>query len=130
MSGGGARRGASGFTLLEMLVAVAILAALAAVIPRSLVSARAAMDGSRNWMQARLVAEALLADDLGGFAQRPGIRRGTRDGHAWSAVLAPNGTVAASPEKSDRVLLDLRLAVQVDGAATLRVETLRIGYAR
>ena len=52
----------AGFTLLEMLVAVAVLALLAGVVPRSFVFARSILDHSRDWVAARLVAEAVLND--------------------------------------------------------------------
>lgn len=118
-----------GFTLLEMLVAVAILAALAAVIPRSFVSARAALDGSKDWLEARLVADAVLSQELAGPALRPGVLSGDVDGRRWRAVLEPSRSLARA-EGSDRALLDVRLAVSVSGDAMLRVETLRIGFAQ
>ena len=43
----------AGFTLIEMLVAMAILAALAGLVPRSFVFARSILDHSRDWMDAR-----------------------------------------------------------------------------
>jgi prepilin-type N-terminal cleavage/methylation domain-containing protein len=122
--------GERGFTLLEILVAVAILAALVAIVPRSFVSARTAIDRSEHWLEARLVAEAVLNGDLADRNLRPGIRRGNLDGHRWAAVIVPSRIVAGSPEEMDRILLDVRLAVSVSGAATLDVETMRVGFAR
>ena len=53
----------AGFTLIEMLVAIAILAVLVGIVPRSFVFARSIIDHSRDWMDARLVAESVLNDD-------------------------------------------------------------------
>ena len=120
----------SGFTLLELLVAVAILAALVTLIPRSFVSARAAIDRSQDWLEARLVAEAVLSGELADRNLRPGTRRGTMDGHGWVAVIVPSRFMTGQPEGTDRALLEVRLAVSVAGAATLDVETTRIGLGR
>lgn len=123
-------RGDRGFTLLEMLVAVAILAALVAVIPRSFVSARAAIDRSEDWLEAGLVAEAVLNSELADRNLRPGTRRGTLDGRRWAAVIVPSRIDGGATEATERILLDVRLAVSVAGAATLDVEAMRIGSAR
>ena len=124
------RRGERGFTLLEMLVAVAILAALVGIIPRSFVSARAAIERSQDWLEAGLVAEAVLNAELADRNLRPGVRRGTLDGHRWAAVIAPSRILAVRPEGTDRILLDVRVAVAVSGEAALEVETVRIGAAQ
>ncbi len=124
------RRGERGFTLLEMLVAVAILAALVGIIPRSFVSARAAIERSQDWLEAGLVADAVLNAERADRNLRPGTRRGTLDGHRWAAVIAPSRIIAVRPEGTDRVLLDVRVAVAVSGEAALEVETVRIGAAQ
>ena len=124
------RRGENGFTLLEMLVAVAILAVLVAMIPRSFVSARAAIDRSQDWLEARLLAEAVLNGELADRNLRPGARRGTMDGRTWAAVIVPSRFAAGRPGGIDRALLDIRLTVSVSDNASLDVETTRIGLAR
>ena len=123
-------RSENGFTLLELLVAVAVLAALVTLIPRSFVSARAAIDRSQDWLGARLVAEAVLSGELADRNLRPGTRRGTSDGHSWVAVIVPSRFMTGQPGETDRALLDIRLAVSVAGAASLDVETTRVGRAR
>ena len=118
--------GARGFTLLEMLVAVAILAVLVSIIPRSFVYARALINRSESWTEARLVADAVLNGELAGQDLRPGSRRGEMDGHAWVATLTRNDRLSAGAE-SGRALLQVNLQVMVSSRETFTVETLRIG---
>jgi prepilin-type N-terminal cleavage/methylation domain-containing protein len=121
------RDGDAGFTLLEMLVAVAVLAVLAGLIPRSFVAARAMFNRADNWMQARLVAESVLNQELAGRGLRPGVMSGTVDGHEWTAELETSRLPMAQSEETNRVLLDVRLEVEVSPRDTLEIETMRIG---
>ena len=120
----------AGFTLLEMLVAVAIMAALAGLIPRTFVTARAMIDHSESWLHARLVAEAVLTEELTGMDLRPGTRQGVMEGRQWTAVMQPNAALASASAEGNRVLLDVLLTVPVSARHTLEVETMRIGSAR
>jgi prepilin-type N-terminal cleavage/methylation domain-containing protein len=116
-----------GFTLLEMTVAVAVLAALVAVIPRSLVAARTNFERSQDWLQARLVAEAVLNEELVGSSLEIGTMRGRMDGRAWSAVLDPLQALSSSDPQVTSILLNVRVSVAVAGGETLNVSTVRIG---
>ena len=124
------RNGECGFTLLEMLVAVAILAVLLSVIPRSFVAARAIINRSESWMDARLVAETVLNEELAGMQLRPGARRGVVAGREWTAVLTPNGPLSADGRETGRLLLNVRVGVKVSPVETLEIETIRIGLAQ
>jgi prepilin-type N-terminal cleavage/methylation domain-containing protein len=119
--------GEAGFTLLEMMVAVAVLAAMASIIPRSFVAARANFDRSEDWLKARLVAEAVLAEELAGNTLRPGVLSGSIDGRAWSASLGPNFTLSSRSPEIGRILLDVRVKVAVEGGESLEISTMRIG---
>jgi general secretion pathway protein I len=116
----------AGFTLLEMLVAVAILSVLVGIVPRSFVFARSAIDHSRDWMEARLVAETVLNDELVGPQLAPGTRGGVIEGRRWRATLNRNTAIAAEPAESGEVLLDVRIEVDVGGGKSLQIETMRI----
>ena len=120
----------AGFTLLEMLVAVAIMAVLAGMIPRSFVYARALINRSESWMEARIVAEAVLNGELGGADLRPGVRRGTIDGRSWRASVQRNAILSAGTADPKRALLDVVITVPVSSAETLTVETMRVGLAQ
>ncbi len=119
----------AGFTLLEMLVAVAILAVLAGMVPRSFLYARALINRSESWMEARIVAEAVLNGELGGDL-RPGIRRGTIDNRPWRASIQRNAILSAGTADPERALLDVVITVPVSSVETLTVETMRVGLAR
>ena len=121
------RRSDSGFTLLEMLVAVAILAALVGIVPRTLATARGLVDRSQDWMEARLVADHVLNDELTGNSLRPGTRRGTVDGRRWRAVLQRDLDIPDETPETGRVLLAVTVEVAITGSQTFEVETMRIG---
>ncbi len=114
----------SGFTLLETLVALAVLSVVLAVIPRPLVQARATLDDSAQWLRARMVMDAVLADPLGpGMPLVAGQRSGTIDGVPWTARL----TQSPLTVRSDSAWLLLTVAVEVamPRGPTLRADTLR-----
>jgi prepilin-type N-terminal cleavage/methylation domain-containing protein len=123
------RGGNAGFALLEMLVAVAILAVLVSVIPRSFVFARTVIHRSEAWTEARLVAEVVLNGELAAGDLQPGTRRGDVDGRAWVATIQRNAELSAGVQ-SNRALLQVNLQVDVLGEDRLTVETLRIGAAQ
>lgn len=120
----------AGFTLIEMLVAVAILAVLVGIVPRSLVFARSILDHSRDWMDAGLVAETVLNDELVGPALAPGTRGGVIDGRRWHATLRRNTSLHTESVESGRMLLDVRIDVEVGAGKSLEIETMRIGGAQ
>jgi prepilin-type N-terminal cleavage/methylation domain-containing protein len=119
-------RSDAGFTLVEMLVAVAILAVLVSIVPRSFVFARSIIDHSRDWMGARLVADAVMNDTLTGNALQPGARAGELDGRRWRATIRPESIPGMPAPDNGQLLLDVRLEVDVSAGRTLEVETLRV----
>ncbi len=124
------RNGQAAFTLLEMLVAVAIMSVLVGMVPRSFVFARALINRSESWVDARIVAEAVLNGELGGSDLRPGTRRGAIDGRGWTAILQPNAGLSAGGADAERVLLHVRVVVPVSSVENLEVDTMRVGFAR
>jgi prepilin-type N-terminal cleavage/methylation domain-containing protein len=129
---GGARNprrrgdGEAGFTLLEMMVAIGILAVLVSVVPRTFVFARSVIDHSRDWLGARLVAESVLNDTLHGPGLQPGARSGTVNGRRWRATLRPMNLPEATAPEGGQTLLDVKLEVDVSTGRTFDVETIRI----
>jgi prepilin-type N-terminal cleavage/methylation domain-containing protein len=117
----------AGFTLIEMVIAVAVLAVLVGIVPRSFVFARSIIDHSRDWMGARLVAEAVLNDELAGPKLQPGGRGGLIDGRRWKATLRRHTAMGTPVLETGRMLLDVRIEVEVAAGRTLEIETMRIG---
>ena len=111
-------------------MAVAIMSVLAGLIPRSFVYARALINRSESWMEARLVAEAVLNGELAGGDLRPGVRRGTINGRAWRASLQRNSILSAGATDPERALLDVVVTVPVSSVENFQVETMRVGSAR
>ncbi len=117
-----------GFTLLEVLVAVAILAALLYVVPRSLVIARSSVVQSHAWLEARLVAEEVLAEELTGANLHPGTFAGVTHGRRWRAVVLPSPIASGRGPKGE-MLLEARLSVNVSPSRNLAVDRLLVGVA-
>jgi prepilin-type N-terminal cleavage/methylation domain-containing protein len=129
-SGGRTRRAArrdAGFTLLEMLVAVLVLATLASVVPRGLVAARTNLERSEDWLDARLVAETVLNEALAGRSLKPGVIGGVVDGRRWRATLRRMPTAVDEEAETNWVLLDVKIEVAITGRKMLEVDTMRIG---
>jgi len=83
----------SGFTLMEVLVALAILSlslgVLLAIFSQSLDRAHK----NQLAMEARVLAQALLDQSVAEHDLRPGERRGgRRDGLSWTVSIKPFGT--------------------------------------
>lgn len=119
----GARTSRGGFALVEVIVALAVMAVLAGVIPRALVSAREAARQTEAWHQSAMLAQLLLAERTSGPALRAGTTRGEASGRKWSVTVAPRSGSAATA----RPLLDVRIDVEVSGGRMLTVETVRVG---
>ena len=122
-------RGRSGFTLIETLVAVAIMAALLAVVPGGLVTARRNIDQSEALLRARLVAEAALSGDLGGSDLVPGMRQGQISGRGWTAVIGLDKTLLDPAVESLWVPLIVSVTVEVSNGRSLTVTSERVGHA-
>lgn len=117
----------AGFTLLEMLVAVAVLALLVSIVPRSLVFARSIIDNSQDWIGARLVAESVLNDVLVGPGVQAGVKTGEIEGRRWRATLRRHTGLQPTMLESGRMLFAVEIEVDVSAGQSLRVDTLRIG---
>jgi prepilin-type N-terminal cleavage/methylation domain-containing protein len=79
----------SGFTLVETLAALAIVAATAVVIQRGMVIARAGVDRVEATAAAEALARSLIETGLDQAAPRVGTWSGRSDGLAWTIVAEP-----------------------------------------
>src|SRR3979411_2960541 len=93
-------KGQAGFTLLEALVALALVLAFAAVLGPHLSQARRIMDHAEG----RVAAQVLLRSLLDAPFDRSGLVKASRDGETgglrWRIVAEP--VVAAAPGAPDR----------------------------
>ncbi|MCL5966269.1 MAG: prepilin-type N-terminal cleavage/methylation domain-containing protein [Deltaproteobacteria bacterium] len=79
-----------GFTLLEVLVSLAILSSLLILAYRVVSGAIAAEDRSERWTTAVLLGEALLRETAAGFPavqESDGKFDPPNDGYAWKTVV-------------------------------------------
>ncbi|WP_445504887.1 PulJ/GspJ family protein [Microvirga sp. G4-2] len=104
----------SGFTVLEALVALAILTGVTASILLLLSSLRAAQLNSRLRLASTLQAQALLNRVGRDIPLESGIRTGTfMDGRKWSIAIQPFGSDVAFERTRSHVLYDVRVLVGV-----------------
>ena len=75
-----------GFTLIETLVAFAVMATLLSVLFRGVVTLRAGAFAFDARMQEDVIARAILDDALANRTLRAGTYSGMRDGRRWTMV--------------------------------------------
>ena len=99
----GARRFAdrSGFTLVEALVAFAVMATILGVLYRGVVQTRASAAGFSSRTQEEAVALSLLADFRVRRDLRDGSYAGTRDGRPWTLRASPLDLASQLPKGMD-----------------------------
>jgi len=117
---------ADGFTLVEMLVAFAILATASAVLLQVFGGGPRAAGQARSLRHATLLAESVLERVGGDILLAPGTVEGRGvDGLRWQVTQAPHGTEAerlAWPVDPYRV----RVAVLDGSGEVLSLSTLRL----
>lgn len=120
-------RGQAGFTLVEVLVALAVLAAVTVVIQRGVVAATGSVARAADLASAERVARTLLATPLGPL-DGSGTRAGALAGHQWSMSLEPMPAAAvdAEGEALRWQPVRVRLVVSAGAARPVEVETVRI----
>lgn len=140
-----------GFTLIETLVALTVVALVSVALQRGFVAARLALARAESLFAGETVARSILETRLDELAPGPGVRRGTTDGLAWtvtsdpldlpfaSAAPRPAAAGVAGPAAADgpkparpkAVWVPLRVTIEVaagDGPK-LVVETIHLGKA-
>ncbi|RXF70285.1 PulJ/GspJ family protein [Hansschlegelia zhihuaiae] len=81
--------GRDGFTLIESMVALVVLAAVMLVAQRGIVAARLGLDRARSTIAAEAVARSIVETELDRLAPVPGVRDGETDGIAWRVTAEP-----------------------------------------
>ncbi|MFT3755853.1 MAG: prepilin-type N-terminal cleavage/methylation domain-containing protein [Pseudoxanthomonas sp.] len=127
------RSSQSGFTLLEVIVAFALLALALSLLLGALSGATRQVRGAEDAGRAALHAQSLLAQAGVGVALRPGVTEGEWEGgrYRWQLQVSPYADPARSPPMlaapGTARLLQLQLDVRWGEAAgqTLQVRSLR-----
>ena len=79
-------RDASGFTLIEVLIAFCVMATLLSVLYRGVVTMRQGANAFDEHTDREIVARAVLDSALADRTMKPGTYHGTRDGRRWTIV--------------------------------------------
>ena len=124
-----ARRGTAGFTLIEVLVALAVVAAslgaIAMVAGTSLRGTRALERRVALLQTARAVETGIPSRDL----IRIGRTEGEIAGHRWQMDVQPM-TLAGLPETAPWTPYDIRIRVRGPGGEMVALETVRLVRSR
>lgn len=118
--------GAAGFTLIEALVALAIIAAvlssIGAVIATTVkgtrsIDQRLALTGTAETLLASLPARNLL---------KPGRQSGELAGHRWRIDIVPMNVAADAPPTQRFVPLAVNMRLQAPGGPAIQLTTVRL----
>lgn len=86
MTRGGPR---AGFTLIETMVALVVLAVVIVAAQRGFVTARLGLERAQSTLAAEAVARSIVETQLDILAAAPGVRQGATDGLAWTVTTEP-----------------------------------------
>jgi general secretion pathway protein I len=123
-------KGEAGFTLLETLTALAILAiALVSLFQAQSNGLRAAA-AAADYAEARLLGQALLADAVHGWGGPPRSRRGSEGRFNWSIDMAPELAPWAALKSDSWRLYRVRATVAWGPGRRVELLTLKLGQLR
>jgi general secretion pathway protein I len=114
------KRRDAGFTLIEALVALAILGVALAAVLRAYGAGFRSAERSEMQTQALLRAESRLAEAAATLTE-PGERRGDAGGYAWRVAATPFPV-----EGVEKPLLRIEVRVAAPDGAEARLVTLRL----
>jgi prepilin-type N-terminal cleavage/methylation domain-containing protein len=118
----------AGFTLLEALVALALVLAFAATLGPHLSQARRIMDGAEGRVAAQVLLRSLLDAPFDRSSLAKASRKGGANGLQWSIVAEP--VAAAAPGAPDQPRwLPYRVTASVawGSSQVIAAETIRLG---
>jgi prepilin-type N-terminal cleavage/methylation domain-containing protein len=118
--------GQAGFTLLEALVALALILAFAGVLGPNLSQARRIMAHADGRVAAQVLLRSLLDAPFDRAALPNASREGETGGLRWRVVAAPVA-VAAPSEKASWAAFHLTASVAWADGQSISAETIRLG---
>ena len=120
--------GARGFTLIEALVALAIVAAVLGSIGGVIATSVKGTRGIDQRLELSGTAESLLAALPARTLLKPGRQSGELAGHRWRIDVAPMNVAVASdaPQTGRFVPLAITMRLQVLGGPAAQITTVRL----
>lgn len=123
---GWARKRAQGFTLIEALVALAIVAAVLSSISSVIGSTAKATRSIGQRLLLTGAAETLFAGLPARNALKPGRQSGELAGHRWRLDVTPLNAAAAEALDARFVPLTVNLRMQTPGGPAVQITTVRL----
>jgi general secretion pathway protein I len=120
--------GAAGFTLIEALVALAIVAAVLGSIGAVIATTAKGTRSIDQRLALSGTAETILASLPGRTLLKPGRQSGATAGHRWRIDVSPMNVAVASdaPQTGRFVPLAVTMRVQAPGGPAMQVTTVRL----
>jgi general secretion pathway protein I len=120
--------GARGFTLIEALVALAIVAAVLGTIGTVIATTVKGTRGIDQRLELSGTAETLIAALPARTLLKPGRQSGQLGGHRWRIDVAPMNVVVANeaPQTGRFVPLAVPMRLQAPGGPAMQVTTVRL----
>jgi prepilin-type N-terminal cleavage/methylation domain-containing protein len=103
MSVGAERSGEAGFSLVEVLCAMAIAAASLVVLSGGTAGSLKAARALDMHLGARVILQSILEDELAAGETSPGVRQGDSGSYRWELEIAPTAEGAARLPPSHRM---------------------------
>jgi general secretion pathway protein I len=120
--------GARGFTLIEALVALAIVAAVLGTIGTVIATTVKGTRGIDQRLELSGTAETLVAALPARTLLKPGRQSGQLGGHRWRIDVSPMNVVVANdaPQTGRFVPLAVTMRLQAPGGPAMQVTTVRL----
>jgi prepilin-type N-terminal cleavage/methylation domain-containing protein len=121
-------RGTSaGFSLVEVMCALAIAAMALVVLFRGLGSSQIAANYMEAHLGARIVAQSILADERQATETSAGSRAGDSGMYHWQLIVEPANIQIAGSTASTFRLYRLSVEVSWDPRGNLKLDALKLG---
>jgi type II secretory pathway pseudopilin PulG len=125
-----AARRSGGFTLIEALVALALVLAFAAALTPHLFQSRRIMADADSRVAAHVLLRTLLDAPFDRTGLAPATREGALEGLRWRVVTAPLPAAAAGSDRPAWSAYRVAASVTWGNAQMISAETLRLGQAK
>src|SRR5262245_65574460 len=125
-----ADRRSGGFTLIEALVALALVLAFAAALTPHLFQSRRIVADADSRVAAHVLLRALLDAPFDRTGLAPATREGTLEGLRWRVVTVPLPAASRESDRSDWSAYRVAASVAWGREQMISAETVRLGQAK